>query len=317
MKRIISVSRRTDIPAFYGEWFIQRLKEGFAGYVNPFGGQRYFVSLKPEDVLCFVFWSKNFTPFIKKLKIIEDMGYNFYFNYTLTGLPKIFERFVIKESAIRALKELSTAYSPKHINWRYDPIIISDITGYNFHLKNFEAIASELQGYVERCYFSFAVQYGKVKRNFEKLQFENDIKIVDDVSFKIKLANELADIAQKYGIKMLSCCGNYLLSGKIGKAHCVDGKVIKELFLKEFRYNEKPTRKECGCTESVDVGAYDTCPHGCVYCYANVNKEIAGARYESHDKSSAFLGCTKEESDAFAYEEMKDAGYSTTLLDYV
>ena len=91
MKKIISVSRRTDIPAFYGDWFMNRLKEGFVGYINPFGGQKYIVSLKPEDVICFVFWSKNYEPFIEKLKIIEDMDYKFYFNYTITGLPNIFE----------------------------------------------------------------------------------------------------------------------------------------------------------------------------------------------------------------------------------
>lgn len=308
MSKIISVSRRTDIPAFYGEWFMQRLKDGFAGYVNPFGGQKYVVSLKPEDVACFVFWSKNYTPFIEKLKIIENIGYRFYFNYTITGLPKIFERFVEKETAI---KELSKRYSSRHINWRYDPIIISDITDYDFHVKNFENIASELEGYVERCYFSFAIQYGKVKRNFEKLQVENNIKIVDpDIASRIKLANELADIALRYGIKMLSCCVDYLLGKKIGKAHCVDGKIIKELFRGEFKHSEKPTRNECGCTESVDIGAYDTCPHGCVYCYANANKEIAGARFGKHDKNSAFLGYAKDESDEWL---VSDAKFNSTL----
>jgi len=120
MKRIISVSRRTDIPAFYGDWFMNRLYEGFAGVVHPFGGQRYIVPLKPEDVVCFVFWSKNFTPFLKHLKTIENMGYKFYFNYTITGLPSVFESNVEKQAAIESLKHLSKTYSPKHINWRFD-----------------------------------------------------------------------------------------------------------------------------------------------------------------------------------------------------
>ncbi len=300
MPRIISVSRRTDIPAFYGDWFMNRLKEGFAGYVNPFGGQRYLVSLEPEHVACFVFWSKNFKPFIDRLKVIDNMGYRSYFNYTITGLPGVFESDPMnKGTNIETLKYLSRTYSPKHINWRYDPIIISDITDYEFHIKNFGSLASELEGHVERCIISFVMLYGKVKRNFQRLQAENGIRIIDpDTGFRIKLASELAQIAESHGIRMLSCCGDYLLNSRIEKAHCIDGKLIKELFYSDgFLYHEKPTRKECGCTYGVDIGAYDTCPHGCVYCYANMNKEIATARFRGHDKKAAFLGYTKEDSD--------------------
>ncbi|MCX9026165.1 MAG: DUF1848 domain-containing protein [Candidatus Methanoperedens sp.] len=334
--KIISVSRRTDIPAFYGDWFMNRLKEGFAGYVNPFGGQKYILPLKPEDVTCFVFWSKNYTPFFDNLKIIEKMGYKFYFNYTITGLPNIFEcNLVKKEISIDSLKKLSDLYTPKHINWRYDPIIVSEATDYNFHVKNFEKIASALEGYVERCYFSYAIQYGKVKRNFDKFQSENNIKIVEpDANLRIKLANELADIAGNHGIKLLTCCGDYLLNQKIAKAHCVDGKIIEELFYKNgFKLGEKPTRKDCGCTDSADIGAYDTCPHGCIYCYANMNKKIAENRHQNHDKNAAFLGFTKVESDKWVEDvkrteiekrtadvnerKIKEQGSKVTLFDFV
>jgi hypothetical protein len=313
MSRIISVSRRTDIPAFYGDWFMNRLKEGFVGYVNPFGGQKYLISLKPEDVICFVFWSKNFKPFLENLRIIEALGYKFYFNYTITGLPGIFECNTGKETAIEALKELSKRYSPKHINWRYDPIIISDITDYDFHIKNFRNLTSELEGYVERCYFSYAARYGKVKTNFEKFQAEHGVKITDpDYNFRTKLANELANIAREHGIKMLTCCGDYLLNPRIKKAHCVDGKLVEKLSHKRFLHAQKPTRKECGCTESVDIGAYDTCPHGCVYCYASMNKEIAETRFQAHDNNSAFLGYAKAECDRW----VEAVQANTTLLDY-
>jgi len=253
---------------------MNRLKEGFVGYINPYGGQKYAVSLKPEDVICFVFWSKNYEPFIEKLKIIENMGYRFYFNYTITGLPAI-----------------------------------SDYTDYDFHIKIFENIASKLEGYVERCYFSYAVQYGKVKRNFDKFQRENDIRIMDpNTDFKIKLANKLADIANRYRIKMLSCCGDYLTGPKIGKAHCISGKIVEELFYKNgFEHREKATRKECGCTDSTDIGTYDTCPNGCIYCYANVDKIKAYKRFEKHDESAAFLGYSKAESDKWI-EVMKSRG---------
>jgi len=300
MKRIISVSRRTDIPAFYGDWFIGRLEEGFAGVVNPFGGYKYLVSLRPEDVVCFVFWSKNFAPFMENLKIIDDLGYDFYFNYTVTSLPAIFENDVDKPVAIEALKVLSRTYSPRHINWRFDPIIISSITGRDFYVRTFTELVSEVEGFVERCYISFVTNYSKVKRNFEELERTTGVKIIDcSKEFKIDLANELAAIAGRHGIRIYSCCGDYLTKrGRVEKAHCIDGGIIESLFYPNgLNYRAKPTRKECGCTESSDIGTYDTCPHGCVYCYANMHKSKARKAYEMHETDSAFLGYSKAQSD--------------------
>ena len=308
MKKIISVSRRTDIPAFYGQWFMNRLKEGFVGVVHPLGGERYIVSLKPRDVVCFVFWSKNFRPFLENLKIIENLGYKFYFNYTVTGLPAVFESNVEKDAAIEALKQLSATFSPKHINWRFDPIIISDISDRNFYIRSFEKLAAEFQGLVERCYFSFVVRDGKVIRNFDKLTEQKGIKIIDKQNdFKIELANELADIAGRFGIEMFSCCGDYLLGEKVEKAHCIDSSIIERLFYPHgLSCRTKPTRNQCGCTESTDIGTYDTCPHGCIYCYANANKEKAFQAAGCHEKDSAFLGYSKAQSDRWL-EEIKNA----------
>jgi len=308
MKRIISVSRRTDIPAFYGDWFMSRLKEGFAGVVHPFGGKRYIVSLKPEDVACFVFWSKNFAPFLENLRIIDGLGYKFYFNYTVTGLPRVFESNVEKEAAIEALKQLSAMYSPKHINWRFDPIIISNISDRDFYIKGFEKLAANFEGLVERCYFSFVVRYGKVIRNFAKLAEQKGVKIIDKQNnFKIELANELADMATRFGIEMFSCCGDYLVGEKVKKAHCIDGSIIEQMFYPQgLSYKDKPTRNQCGCTESTDIGTYDTCPHGCVYCYANTNKKKAFQAAERYDTNSAFLGYSKSQSERWL-EEIKNA----------
>jgi hypothetical protein len=298
MKRIISVSRRGDIPTFYGDWFMGRIEEGFAGVVNPFGGQRYIVSLKPEDVVCFVFWSKDFTPFIENLKLLDSLGYKFYFNYTVTGLPGIFESDVQKGPAIDSLKELRRLYSPRHINWRFDPIIITSTCAHDFWIRVFKGFAAEFEGYVERCYFSFVVNYGKVVRNFAEFEKSHNIKIYDPTDdFKIGLANELADIAGNHGIQMYSCCGDYLVN------NCIDGRIIDELFSPAIStYNDKPTRKECGCTESSDIGTCDTCPHGCVYCYANMNKPKARSAFENHDPTTAFLGYSKAQSDKWLKE---------------
>jgi len=304
MKKIVSVSRRTDIPAFYGDWFMRRLEEGFAGVVNPFGGKRYLVSLRPEDVNCFVFWSKNFGPFMDNLETIDRLGYNFYFNYTVTSLPELFESNVEKQAAIEALKRLSRRYSPRHINWRFDPIVISSGCDRDFYTSSFEQLASEFEGLVERCYISFVTEYNKVKRNFEELERTTNVKIAGrSEEFKIELANDLAEIAQSRGMQMFSCCGDYLLNGKIKKAHCIDGNVIEDLFFPNgLKHREKHTRKECGCTESSDIGTYDTCPHGCIYCYANMNRQKAHKAFESHDKDSAFLGYSKSDSDRWLAE---------------
>lgn len=311
--RIISVSRRTDIPAFYGDWFMNRLNEGFVGYVNPYGGSKYFISLSPEKIVCFVFWSKNFEPFINKLKEIQAKGYNCYFQLTINALPKIFESNVVETStAIETLKEISRMYSPAHINWRYDPIVITEFTDDDFHLKNFQSLASKLEGYVERCYFSFPTFYGKVKRNISIFEKENEFPILDqDENFKIDLANQLADIAYAHGISMNSCCGDYLVGGMVEKAHCVDGDVIGSLFFDDnYTYKLKPSRAECGCAESTDIGAYDTCPNGCIYCYANVNKQKAQSAYEIHDPRSAFLGHSYEESERWIRETQKNQNLS-------
>jgi len=299
-KRIISISRRTDIPAFYGEWFMNRLEEGFAGWENPFNVQKIITSLKPDDVMAFVFWSKNYRPFIEQLKKIKESNIPVMLNYTITGLPNIFEcNLVEAEDAIESLKEIGVIFSPEHINWRYDPIVVSNVTDENYHLEKFRWLAKRLAGHVTRCYFSFAIMYGKVERNFKKFEQEQQIKVIDlEECQKLSLASKLTDIAQEYGIQMYTCCGDYLRADpRIKKAHCVDGEILEQLYPGCHKGSEKPTRKECGCTESTDIGKYDTCPHGCIYCYANINKERAVKLHREHDSDSAFLGFTKVDSD--------------------
>ena len=310
MKRIISVSRRTDIPAFYGDWLMNRLKAGFVGVVSPFGGKKYVVSLKPEDVLCFVFWSKNFTPFLEHLKTVDDLDFRFYFNYTVTALPVAFEGNVDKQAGIKTLKTLSRIYSPAHINWRFDPIIISSGCDSDYYIKEFEHLACEFEGLVERCYFSFVTLYDKVKRNLQEIEKATSIKVNNcNEDLKIDLANRLAEIAQGHGMTLYSCCGDYLVNNQIKKGHCIDGNVIEHLFFPEgLKYEIKPTRPECGCTESTDIGAYDTCPHGCVYCYANANKRTAQRTYARHEPESVFLGFGKADSDRWLDEIQHNQG---------
>ena len=278
--------------------------EGFAGVVHPFGGKRYFVPLQPEDVTCFVFWSKDFTPFLGHLETLDRLGYRFYFNYTLTAVPPLFESGVNRQAALETLKHLSRRYSPKHINWRFDPIVLSSLGDGEFYLREFDRLARELEGLVERCYFSFVMPYRKVDRNFRALEQAEGIRIIQSTeNQQIELAGRLAAMAESHGIRLHSCCHESLVGGTIDKAHCIDGALIEQLFYPQgLVWNEKPTRPGCGCTESLDLGTYDTCPHGCTYCYANANKSVARRACDRHDPTAAFLGVSKSQSDSWLAE---------------
>ncbi|MBF0429751.1 MAG: DUF1848 domain-containing protein [Fibrobacteria bacterium] len=290
-KPIISVSRRTDVPAFYGDWFMHRLKAGFASYRNPFNGQTYSVSLKREDVSCFVFWSKNYLHFLKHLPEIKRLGYGLFFNFTITALPRPFENNVVDTTtAINTLKQLSDNYSPRHLNWRYDPIVISDITGYDHHKKTFEQLARQLEGHVHRCYISFVNGYGKVKRAFEVIRQQKSITVYSpEQAQKLKLLEQLSEIATAHGMNIYSCCDDTLVQSSIKKGRCIDGNLIASLYPSTPGVKKGPTRKECGCTESIDIGAYDTCPHGCTYCYANSNIQKATSHLHNHNILSETL----------------------------
>lgn len=301
---IISASRRTDIPAFYTEWFMNRVREGRVRYANPFGGQVYEVSLKPEDVHSIVFWSKNFQPLEPYLSQLEAMGYDFVFHYTITGLLSVFESRVIPwEEAVESFQRLSNRYGPKRVLWRFDPIIFSSITGPEYFKKSFENLARRLEGATERCYFSFVVLYQKVSRNLQALVMEHQgywrysigalsLMHFYDPSYPEKLAliKEMVEIASSSGITLYTCCDEALTVRGVRPAQCVDGELLYELFPHKPRQTKiVPTRKGCNCVQSRDIGAYDTCPHGCVYCYANLNHALARKRFEAHDSSADML----------------------------
>ena len=289
---IISISRRTDIPAFYGEWFINRIRNGEAKYLHPFTRKYLSISLKPKDIAAIVFWTKNAKPFVKYLDEL-DKNYKFYFNYTITGLPNIFEGNLMKTDIAEIISNfqyLANRYSPEHIVWRYDPIILSNITTKEYHLRKFEILAKELKGYTKYCIISYVDLYARVKKYFTKLEEKNIIFYRPSLKERKELAEQLFDIANAYNISLLSCCESDLLSEKIKAASCIDGELLYKLFPEKMRENKLfkkgATRKGCNCTLSKDIGKYDTCPNGCMYCYANSNKEKALAYYKQHNVNS-------------------------------
>lgn len=275
---IISASRRTDIPAFFGEWFINRINEGFCRSVNPFNpGQVKRVSLQPEDVDVIVFWSKNPAPFVKHLDYLDSKGYRYYFQFTLNDYPAVFEPNVPSvEERIAGFITLSRKIGAPKVVWRYDPIVISSITPVEYHLKRISALAGRLKGCTERLVISFMDFYTKLDGRLKKLEAEegitfHDITAPEGRDSLEQLACGIKTICDAEGIEVFSCAEKTDLEGTgIKHGSCIDGELINRLFNtgKVFR-RDGNQRKECLCAASTDIGAYNTCKFQCSYCYAN------------------------------------------------
>lgn len=286
---IISASRRTDIPAFYMPWLMQRLREGYVCYPHPYGGGWRRVSLRPEDVHSIVFWSKDYRPLLQHLDALEALGYRFYFHYTITGLPRPLEPGVPSwEQMVPVFRALAARTSPLHVQWRFDPILFTDELGAAFYLRRFAQIAEALAGATTRCYFSFATLYPKVQKRLLRA----GIRVHDPpLEEKIALVERLAERAAQAGITLYACCQDALLSARVRKAHCIDGDLLAQLFPdRPLVSMPHRIREQCGCVVSQDVGAYDTCPHGCLYCYANSRHALAVRRYHAHRPHDVALG---------------------------
>src|ERR1700737_2873234 len=294
---IISASYKTDIPTFYGEWFMNRLRAGYCKMVNPYGRQIYTIDLSPDAVDGFVFWTKNIGPFLKYLLEIRQRGYPFIVQHTINGYPRELEFRVINYThTIEHMKKLAGEYGPDVAIWRYDPIIISSVTPVGWHLHNFETLAQSLEGTTNEVVISFGQIYKKTRRNMEwasrEFAFswsEHEAITWDAVR---NLVTELARIASAHGMQLRVCSQQALLiPGIIEEARCVDADRIERVSGKAIlgKTRQKGNRKECGCFASRDIGEYDTCPHGCVYCYAVQHRELALQRYRAHDPASEFL----------------------------
>jgi len=278
---IISASRRTDIPAFYMPWFMNRLRAGSVHYPNPFSGELYAVSLQPDDVHSIVFWSKFYGPLLPHLDEIQRRGYRFYFHHTITGAPRALEPHVPEwQQAVQVAQQLAARTSPRQVLWRFDPIVFTDELGKESYVERYRELAAALAGATVRCYFSFATFYGKVARQLRRA----GIRYYDPApEEKQSLTAALADIAREHGMTLYACCQDALVTGRVQKAHCVDGDLLAELFPDRPLVSEaRPTREQCGCVASRDIGMYDSCPFGCAYCYANQSHAAALKRFRAH-----------------------------------
>ena len=312
---IVSASRSTDIPAFYADWFFNRLRKGYSAWTNPFNGVKSYVSY--EETRFIVFWSKNPKPLLPHLDYLKERDINCYIQFTLNdyvaeglerGVPKVEER-------IETFKALVEKLGKGRVVWRFDPLILTDQITIDDLLRKIENIGDQLLGYTEKLVFSFAdiVSYKKVKANLEK----NKVSYRDWTKEQmVEFASRLVALNKKKGWNYaLATCGEVADLDGIEHNHCVDDNLMirfaykdaklmkflgveihtieKSLFgaapvpanaimlnanqyaVKKKNNADKGQRVACGCMVSKDIGEYNTCPHLCEYCYANTSKEAA------------------------------------------
>lgn len=283
---ILSCSRRTDIPAFYSEWFFNRIKAGFVDVRNPMNiHQVSRVKITPDVVDCIVFWTKNPKNMLSRLDQLN--AYNFYFQFTINPYDKQIEANVpFKTDVIETFRKLSYKIGANRVIWRFDPILLTDRIDVEYHIKYFEEIAKRLNGLTSRCVISFVDLYKKTIANTKPLNMREPS--IDEM---IKLAENLVRIAAKYNMKVLSCAESIDLASE-GVEHgcCIDPKLVEEVC--GYRIDvkkDKNQRQECGCVESIDIGAYNTCCHACSYCYANFNNEKVKVQSSRHIKTSSLI----------------------------
>jgi hypothetical protein len=282
--RIVSVSRRTDIPAFYSPWLFRRLKEGYALVRNPRNAkQTRFVSLKPEDVQCFVFWTKDARPMFARLDELEALGSAFYFLWTVTPYGPEFEPgFPRKEQIVSAFRQLSGRIGPRRTIWRYDPVIVDESFPVQKHLEAFARMCASLEGATTRCVVSFVDMYRKLRGKGIREVAEEDMRTI---------ARAFCDLAGAHGMTVQSCCeAADLRAVGCSPGGCIDAALVEELSGKPVpEKKDAGQRSLCRCAPSVDIGAYDTCPAGCSYCYATQSAAAVRANVSYHDPASPLL----------------------------
>ena len=296
--RVISASRRTDIPAFYSPWLFNRLRAGFCHWMNPFSGDVYRTSLAPDDVLALVLWTRDPRPMLGRLDELDDLGFagHYYFHVTINSYGKPLDPHVAAPARlVEAFHRLSTHVGSRRVIWRYDPILFTEDARLDeaWHLKEFERLAASLHGQTDSCYFSFASYYGKTSRRIRAVSRSHGFQFDTEPTPERRLAltRQLRDIATAHGMHLYSCCGPEMLAVPgIRQGHCVDAALLQQL-RPDFELGMKSlaTRKGCGCAESTDIGAFDTCLFGCEYCYATVSHSAAQKRHRDHDPLDTIL----------------------------
>lgn len=289
---IISASRATDIPAFYADWLVKRMEEGYTAWRNPFNNKISYVSFAQSRLI--VFWTKNPKPLLPLLDRIERIIPNSYFQFTLNdyendglelNIPTLTER-------IDTFTQLSEKIGKEKVIWRFDPLILTDKIGVEELLRKVENIGNRISPYTEKLVFSFAdiAMYRKVRRNLMSGNIHyREFEEGDMLAF----AHGLQQLNQSWQLDLATCAEPIHLA-PFGTSHnrCIDPELIARIFPKDEKLMEfirmtsgkkdRGQRPACGCILSKDIGAYNTCPHKCIYCYANSNFETAYSNWQKH-----------------------------------
>jgi hypothetical protein len=287
---IVSASYRTDIPAFYGRWFLARLRAGYCHVANPYGGGSYEVSLAPGAVDGFVLWTRNLRPLMADLDAVRLVA-PFIVQFTVTLYPRALENSVIAaKEAIEQLCEFRRRFGPRAAVWRYDPIVITSELDAEAHAAGFAVLARALKGAVDEVVLSVMHPYRKTRRNLDRAARHNGFLWRDPpAEEKRRLLRRLAAIARDQGIAPTLCSQPELLGAGLGEARCIDAERLADVAQRPVAARTGGNRPGCRCALSRDIGAYDTCPHGCVYCYAVADRDRAVANFRGHDSEAAML----------------------------
>ncbi len=280
---IINTGSRTDIPAFFTRWFLNRIDEGFVCSRNPYNSDIYKYPLDSKIIDCLCFCTKNPKPLLKNLDLIEN--YNQFWFVTINPYGQDIEINVPSfKKVIKSFKQLSETLGSNKVSWRYDPIFISEKYSLDFHINKFEEFANQLSDYTNDCTISFIDLYQKVLRNFP------DAKEVT-CDEQLIIGEEFSKIAKNYDIQMKTCVEGTLLNQfGFDSSGCMTKQVIEKAIGKNLKIPKgKYTIRECECIFGRDIGAYNTCMHGCRYCYANSNMKLVKKNQKLHNPNSPLL----------------------------
>lgn len=264
---IVSVSRRTDIPATKANWFYQQLGKTIKFY-NPRIRQVEDIVMKPDKIDAFVFWTKNPEPMMWNINLLSDFVY--YFQYTITPYMEDLEPATPDyQKSIATFCKLSDEIGKERVIWRYDPIILSPKYNIDYHKQAFKDMCEQLDGKTDTCVFSFLDVYSRIKPAMKKFELRTP-----DADERESLVEFMASQAKKHNITLKTCAEreSYAKFG-VERGACIDKVLIETLRKDTINAGKDITQRQyCGCCESIDIGKYNTCPNGCVYCYANASK---------------------------------------------
>lgn len=301
---IVSASRRTDIPAFYSSWFFNRIKEGYVLVPNPFDAHRISrINLSPAVVDCIVFWTKNPAPMLDNLELLKD--YKFYFQFTLNPYGSELENNLPRfRKRIELFKRLADKIGRDKVIWRYDPILTNEVYTVSFHREKFAETAELLKEHTEKCMLGFIDHYRHIRPAIGKFNIRP--LLPEEIR---QMAVSFRETMDAYpAIALETCTSKVDLSALgISTGLCVDNELVEKITgYSIIARKDKNQRSICACVESIDIGTYETCLNGCIYCYA-IRGNYATARRNSgkHDKTSPLLIGRLNEGDIVKEREVK------------